>query len=55
MKHEYLEDIKTKITDGDLLMKHLVRKTLRLALLIGDRLIDAQDYCSQNNIKWGSR
>lgn len=53
MKHEYLEDLKTKITDGDLLMKHLVSKTLRLALLIGDRLIDAQDYCSQNNIKWG--
>ena len=53
MKHEYLEDLKTKITDGDLLMKHLVSKTLRLALLIGYRLIDAQDYCSQNNIKWG--
>ena len=53
MKHEYLEDLKTKITDGDALMKHLISKTLRLALLIGDRLIDAQDYCSQNNIKWG--
>lgn len=53
MADEYLEDLKTKITDGDALMKHLISKTLRLALLIGDRLIDAQDYCSQNNIKWG--
>ena len=53
MADEYLEDLKTKITDGDALMKHLITKTLRLALLIGDRLIDAQDYCSQNNIKWG--
>ena len=53
MKHEYLEDLKTKISNGDALMKQLIRKTLRLALLMGERLIDAQDYCSQNNIKWG--
>ena len=53
MNDTYLDDLKNKITDGDALMKNLVSKTLRLALILGDRLIDAQDYCSQNNIKWG--
>jgi len=54
MTDKYLEDLKVKITEGDTLMHGLVQKTLTTALLLGDYLIDAQDYCSQNNIKWGN-
>lgn len=54
MTDKYLEDLKFKITEGDSLMHSLVQKTLSTALVLGDYLIDAQNYCSQNNIKWGN-
>jgi hypothetical protein len=44
----------SKITNKAITMQGLVKKTLITAIEIGDLLIEAQDHCSLNGIKWKS-